>query len=836
MSESVASLLLRIEGDAGDGERSLAEFAAELAALDKEEANPKVDVNEAGALAKLAEISAAVKAVSAEEVNVKVDVDRGSLSGVVGAVSTAAREFEQLATSAGGAGGGIGGLRTSIGGLSGALNPATAGAAALAIAVGVTLVGALGALAASAAGAVAAVGALGRAVLLAAGAALSLAKVFGVLKAEDAAKTQQAQQSAQGDQAAAAAADQRAAATQGLADAHVRLQQAAVQAYREMADAAAAATTAELTLERATLSREEAALGIKDAILALKEFRAQAGLTGGSISDLFAKFTNVDINFNAAALTQGLKGAGANLGQADELQLEHLILNVRDARLREREATDGVSTAERNLNRARATNQAFQTQGIAASTQYAAALRGVRDAQQQLATAMRDPAVATGVAKVTALTTQLNGAEKKLLDVIRQVRTILSDTFGPGVQALISGIADALERYAPAITPLRAIFTRLGTVMGGAFKQFAAELAKPTTIAAIIALTAASAQLAGPITSALLSLFTILLNIAVAALPFVVQGIQALAGYLADVAARSGGVGGIIASLVGDLRVWLSVFGAIARVMLAFFVAADPAGRSFAQSIATAANHLAAWANSANGRKEIREFLAVAVPLALAFGKFLFAVLGYFLRMGEIAAPILTPILNLLTRMITISTVLSGWLAKLTKAIGGVLTIFTSTFGDVLAFLAGLVPKMLKAGEDLISGLIKGIKNKAGDLLNTIKDVATSPIGAFKHVLGIKSPSTVFEGFGRNITKGLQIGLDAGAKGLGTAAVAALATPVLAAAPAIAHTSNQVRQGGAVTHVAQDIDVHIKGADGGTADPRDAAVQFGELIRSYGKF
>ena len=68
-------------------------------------------------------------------------------------------------------------------------------------------------------------------------------------------------------------------------------------------------------------------------------------------------------------------------------------------------------------------------------------------------------------------------------------------------------------------------------------------------------------------------------------------------------------------------------------------------------------------------------------------------------------------------------------------------------------------PNLIKdfelAGNDISNGLIKGIEEQTENNKPWYKKIWDSVIGWFKNIFGIKSPSTVFEGFGVNIMEGL---------------------------------------------------------------------------------
>ena len=62
------------------------------------------------------------------------------------------------------------------------------------------------------------------------------------------------------------------------------------------------------------------------------------------------------------------------------------------------------------------------------------------------------------------------------------------------------------------------------------------------------------------------------------------------------------------------------------------------------------------------------------------------------------------------------------------------------------------------AGKDLVEGLWNGINDKFDWIKNKIKTWVGNVLKYFKDLLGIHSPSTVFEGYGENMAEGLAIG------------------------------------------------------------------------------
>ena len=75
-------------------------------------------------------------------------------------------------------------------------------------------------------------------------------------------------------------------------------------------------------------------------------------------------------------------------------------------------------------------------------------------------------------------------------------------------------------------------------------------------------------------------------------------------------------------------------------------------------------------------------------------------------------------------------------------------------------FFKGAASWLVATGWAIVQGLANGIRNAAGLVWSAIKAVAGDVTKIAKSILGIRSPSTVFAGIGRNITLGFVKGLD----------------------------------------------------------------------------
>lgn len=102
------------------------------------------------------------------------------------------------------------------------------------------------------------------------------------------------------------------------------------------------------------------------------------------------------------------------------------------------------------------------------------------------------------------------------------------------------------------------------------------------------------------------------------------------------------------------------------------------------------------------------------------------------------------------------------------------LGILVKNWQPVMAWFRGLPALFAGFGRDVIAGLVKGISGMVGSAVDAVGSVATGIKDKFKSMLGIKSPSRVFLGFGDNIGQGAALGIGKSVQGV-TAAVAGMA-------------------------------------------------------------
>ena len=87
------------------------------------------------------------------------------------------------------------------------------------------------------------------------------------------------------------------------------------------------------------------------------------------------------------------------------------------------------------------------------------------------------------------------------------------------------------------------------------------------------------------------------------------------------------------------------------------------------------------------------------------------------------------------------------------------LGLIVNNWDQISAYFSGLPARFTEFGSNLMSGLVEGITGKLSAVKDAVTGAASSAIGWFKDVLGIKSPSTVFAAAGDDTMAGLTLGI-----------------------------------------------------------------------------
>jgi tape measure domain-containing protein len=101
---------------------------------------------------------------------------------------------------------------------------------------------------------------------------------------------------------------------------------------------------------------------------------------------------------------------------------------------------------------------------------------------------------------------------------------------------------------------------------------------------------------------------------------------------------------------------------------------------------------------------------------------------------------------------------------KLPAAFSAIWQRVTDVFNGVTTWFSSLPQKFMDLGSQLIMGLVNGITGRLNAVKDAVVGAANSAVGWFKSVLGIQSPSRVFQMLGSQLPAGLERGIMSGEK------------------------------------------------------------------------
>lgn len=486
-----------------------------------------------------------------------------------------------------------------------------AAAAQAVIGVFIALAGVIGALVASLAAAAGGLAALAVAFGAILGPAILAVVAFmtrfvAVLKARQARE----QELAQSVQASKAAEQQRKAALDSSRQAHEQLAQATIDGNRAIKQSIEDVRDAQLGLERSRLGVREARLNLAQSRRELREFLAQAGAVGPKLNELVKQFSNVE--FNPASARGILSEATGGKG-GDPLELQRRILAVQSAQLGIKEAVDQTTHAERNLAQATKQRADYVRRGLDAYKPYRQALEQVRRADERVARA-QDQATAAHrkyEQALRALTPQergflgtLDAFLKKFSELAKVVSAPIFAGLGRAMQSLQGFFSDSRVQ-----SGLEAI----GRAIGDFFAALGKQLGTDRWRTAFAQFASAAAGMISGAGRAFGRVLEILRIVAQTALPTLQSVAHRAGSAIAGVANQPGRIRSVVEGLIHSFRIWGSIAGHVAGIVLGFLRAAKGTGDGLAETIRRLVTRWDRWINSRAGQERVRRFLRDSV-------------------------------------------------------------------------------------------------------------------------------------------------------------------------------------------------------------------------------
>lgn len=107
-----------------------------------------------------------------------------------------------------------------------------------------------------------------------------------------------------------------------------------------------------------------------------------------------------------------------------------------------------------------------------------------------------------------------------------------------------------------------------------------------------------------------------------------------------------------------------------------------------------------------------------------------------------------------------VSAAWNGITSAASSGVSSMMSFITSIPSRIMGVFSGAGSWLISAGQNIIQGLINGITNAIGGAISAVKDAVSNVIDAAKNILGIHSPSKVFDReIGRMIPAGLGRGV-----------------------------------------------------------------------------
>lgn len=399
---------------------------------------------------------------------------------------------------------------------------------------------------------------------------------------------------------------------------------------------------------------------------------------------------------------------------------------------------------------------------------------------------------ATGFNEVVARVTS-NGVFEGAMQGMAQTLTGFFDLFnrlfesglqsmaqlGPALQNMFMGFGDLLTAAMPALTALSAGLANLIGSLGSALAPAFAALA-PVVSAIMPIITQLATVLGQTLSTAVVALAPALTAIANTLGPVLTTAVTALAPILTQVAQTLGTV--LLAAVTALAPV-------LPQLTAAFVAIAAAVSQGLAQALPVVA-------------QAFIQLLPSVVQLIPALLQIVQALIPLIPAFFQVAAAVIklvtafTPLINILARVVAFAVeviavfveLAAVIVAKVAEMAAGVVSGFANMISTVLSAIGnfvseavewfkGLGPKisaacsgfatiLIAAGRALMEGLLNGIKSMVGSVIGFVTDVGSKIAGAFKGVLGIRSPSKVFTEFGQFTMEGLENGLKDGADGV----------------------------------------------------------------------
>lgn len=377
----------------------------------------------------------------------------------------------------------------------------------------------------------------------------------------------------------------------------------------------------------------------------------------------------------------------------------------------------------------------------------------------------------------------LSGVFTGLVQTIGPILSQIGTTFQTAFQPVVGMVQSQLL---PALKPLMSALQNIGNAIMPAIQPIASGLA---TVASIIVQTmsvistavtpvinniASSIQTVLP---ALQPLMSALQNLGNAIMPIITAAIQTIAPVLSTIVSNIGQTMSVIATAVTPVinNIAALIQAVLPAIQSAFQIcgtyiqgvinAVFPFIQTVVTSVMNVINEIITTVLAAINGDWSGVWEGIQNIVSSVWNGIQSIVSGAINAVSGVISSVLSGISGIFSNVWNgikgaVSSAWSGITSTVSSGVSSMMNFITSIPSRIMGVFSGAGSWLLSAGQNIIQGLINGIKNAIGGAISAVKNAVSGIIDGAKSLLGIASPSKVFDReIGRMIPAGLGRGV-----------------------------------------------------------------------------
>lgn len=389
----------------------------------------------------------------------------------------------------------------------------------------------------------------------------------------------------------------------------------------------------------------------------------------------------------------------------------------------------------------------------------------------------------SGISMLAQGISGLSGVFTGLVQTIGPILSQIGTTFQTAFQPVVGMVQSQLL---PALKPLMSALQNIGNAIMPAIQPIASGLATvasyivqtmsviSTAVTPVINNIASSIQTVLP---ALQPLMSALQNLGNAIMPIITAAIQTIAPVLSTIVSNIGQTMSVIATAVTPvinniaaliqavLPVIQSAFQSWGSTIQGVINAVFPFIQTIVTSVMNVVNAIISTVLAAINGDWSGVWEGIQNIVSSVWNGIQSIVSGAINAVSGVISSVLSGISGIFSNVWNgikgaVSSAWSGITSTVSSGVSAMMNFITSIPSRIMGVFSGAGSWLLSAGQNIIQGLINGITNAIGGAISAVKDAVGGIIDGAKSLLGIASPSKVFDReIGRMIPAGLGRGV-----------------------------------------------------------------------------